>query len=85
MHAHQRVPVHPAGSTVCCLISAVGFCRPDGDRETQRGMRCHVMFLYILPDFPGSGISTTAYPARLLELHRACPSTLLYKSTMSNN
>ncbi len=39
-----------------------------------------IVSIYILPDVPKSGISTLTSLVRLLEFHRACLSTLLYKS-----
>jgi len=39
-----------------------------------------IVSIYILPDVPESGISTLTSVVRLLEFHRACLSTLLYKS-----
>jgi hypothetical protein len=41
---------------------------------------CMFVSIYIHPGFPESGISTLTSLVRLLEFHRACLSTLLYKS-----
>jgi hypothetical protein len=41
---------------------------------------CMFVSIYIYPGFPESGISTLTSLVRLLEFHRACLSTLLYKS-----